>query len=430
MRMFSFYVNISVLQAFLSFKASGERRCLSIQNGYDARNINIIHVCGLAMISNTNAIRIQYFLYFGAMGVFLPFFNLYCLDIGFTGFQIGSLSAVRAAVLIIFSIFWGFLADRKGIRRPIYIFCSFISTALWALFLFTTDFRFMLAITIVYGAFYAPIISFLEAFAMDVLGKTKHRYGRTRAWGSIAFIAVVLILGRLIDRYTVGIVIALVLSVSTVQAIASTAMPRINARRPAAPHDPASLFSVHTVVFLLCAFLMLVSHGAYYGFFSIHLAQLGHGGSFIGLCWALASAAEVVVMINSPRLFAFFSFKRVLAASFAAATMRWGILYASQSSLVILASQLLHAVTYGAFHMAGILYMDQLAPESDKTLGQALNNAVTYGLGLTVGFFVSGALYEAGNTAPLFLFSAGTSLAGGVLFFGFYRCNETASRGS
>ncbi|MCB2146046.1 MAG: MFS transporter [Deltaproteobacteria bacterium] len=372
------------------------------------------------MTAEKTAIRIQYFLYFGAMGVFLPYFNLYCLHIGFSGFQIGSLSAVRSIVLIIFSILWGILADRKGLRRPIYILCSFASTALWALFLFTTDFRFMLVITVVYGAFYAPLISFLEAFAMDVLGKTKSRYGRTRAWGSVAFIAVVLILGKLIDRYSVGIVIALVLGISTAQAMAATTMPRIRSQRQVQPHDAVRLLSGPTLVFLLCAFLMLVSHGAYYGFFSIHLTQLGHGGSFIGVCWALASTAEVVVMINSSRLFARFSFKRVLAVSFAAAVMRWGILYVAQSAMVILASQLLHAVTYGAFHMAGILYMDQLAPVSEKTLGQALNNAVTYGLGLTVGFFVSGALYESGNTAPLFLLSAGVAFAGGLLFTGFH----------
>jgi PPP family 3-phenylpropionic acid transporter len=373
------------------------------------------------MISDKNAIRIQYFLYFGAMGVFLPFFNLYCLDIGFTGFQIGSLSAVRAAVLILFSIFWGLLADRRGLRRPIFILCSIVSTALWALFLFTTDFRFMLVITIVYGAFYAPIISFLEAFAMDVLGKTKRRYGRTRAWGSVAFIAVVIVVGKMIDRYDVGIVIALVLAISTLQAMASTTIPRIPSQRPGQPHEAVRLFSGNTVVFLICAFLMLVSHGAYYGFFSIHLAQLGHGGSFIGICWALASTAEVAVMINSHRLFTRFSFERVLAVSFAVAALRWGLLYVAESAAVILASQLLHAITYGAFHMAGILYMDQLAPTSDKTLGQALNNAVTYGLGLTVGFFVSGALYETGNSAVLFLFSAATALAGGILFAAFHR---------
>jgi MFS transporter, PPP family, 3-phenylpropionic acid transporter len=372
------------------------------------------------MITDKTTIRIQYFLYFGVMGAFLPYFNLYCLKIGFSGFQIGSLSAVRSIVLIVFSIFWGILADRRGIRRPIYILCSFISVGLWALFLFTTDFHLMLAITIAYGAFYAPLISFLEAFAMDVLGKTKNRYGQTRAWGSVAFIAVVLILGKSIDRYTVSIVIGLVLALSFVQALAALAMPRINAPHQAQPKDATRLLSTHTVVFLICAFLMLVSHGAYYGFFSIHLAQLGHGGGFIGICWALASTAEVVLMINSARLFARFSFKRVLAFSFMVATLRWCILYTAQSAMAILASQLLHAITYGAFHMAGILYMDQLAPSAAKTLGQALNNAVTYGLGLTVGFFVSGALYESVGSQPLFLFSAATALAGGVIFTGFH----------
>jgi PPP family 3-phenylpropionic acid transporter len=100
----------------------------------------------------------------------------------------------------------------------------------------------MLAITIVYGAFYAPIISFLEAFAMDVLGKTKHRYGRTRAWGSVAFITVVLVVGKVIDRYDVGIVIAVVLAISAAQAMAATRMPRIRSRRPRSPMMPFGCF--------------------------------------------------------------------------------------------------------------------------------------------------------------------------------------------
>ena len=350
----------------------------------------------------------------------MPYFNLYCLHIGFTGFQIGSLSAVRSIVLILFSIFWSVMADRKGLRRPIYILCSIVSTSLWTFFLFTTDFQVMMIITIVYGAFYAPIISFLEAFSMDVLGKSKKRYGRTRMWGSIAFIMVVILVGKLIDRYDVQIIIVLVLVISIGHAVAATIIPRVSSQRPKTSHDTSRLFSGPTVVFLLCAFLMLVSHGAYYGFFSIHLSELGIGGSFIGLCWALASCAEVVVMITSSRLFTRYSLKRVLAVSFAAATIRWCILYFAQTTIVILASQLLHAVTYGTFHMAGILYMDQLSPASKKTLGQAVNNAVTYGLGLTVGFFVSGALYKTGDSSKLFLFSACIALAGGMIFVGYH----------
>ena len=59
----------------------------------------------------------QYFLYFGTMGVHLPFFNLYCYKLDFSGFQIGTLSAMRSITLILFSILWSVLADRFHTRR-------------------------------------------------------------------------------------------------------------------------------------------------------------------------------------------------------------------------------------------------------------------------------------------------------------------------
>ena len=119
----------------------------------------------------------QYFLYFGIMGIFLPYFNLYCYHLDFTGFQIGTLSAIRSVALILFPLIWGALADRFQIRRPIYILCNFLSTVIWVFYLYTVDFFAMLVITVFYGIFYTPIISFLEAFTMDVLGKEKHNAG-------------------------------------------------------------------------------------------------------------------------------------------------------------------------------------------------------------------------------------------------------------
>jgi PPP family 3-phenylpropionic acid transporter len=78
----------------------------------------------------------------------------------------------------------------------------------------------------------------------------------------------------------------------------------------------------------------------------------------------------------------------------------------------------LHAVTYGAFHVASILYMDQLTPKDVKTFGQALNNAVTYGMGMMIGFFLNGYLYEIIGLRYLFLISSLAALAGGLLFRG------------
>ena len=359
----------------------------------------------------------QYFLYFGVLGIFLPYFNLYCYNLGFSGLQIGFLSGLRSVAMVIFPLIWGILADRLNIRRPIYIFCNFVSTAIWVLYLLTVEFWPMLIITAFYGMFYAPIISFLEAVTMDVLGAEKKGYGRIRVWGSVSFIVIVLMLGKIIDLYSVDIILVLILAGSLMLAVISAGIPSIQTpKKDILTPGAGSLLEKHVIIFLFCAFLMLVSHGAYYGFFSIHLAKMGYGSTFIGITWALASTAEILVMVKSDKIFSRFSLENVLFVSFLVAAVRWIILFFVESMPLILLSQILHAVTYGTFHMASILYIDQLAPEKSKTLGQAVNNALTYGLGLMVGFFVNGYVYEITGSFTLFLMSSLIALAGGLIF--------------
>jgi PPP family 3-phenylpropionic acid transporter len=71
--------------------------------------------------------------------------------------------------------------------------------------------------------------------------------------------------------------------------------------------------------------------------------------------------------------------------------------------------------------MASILYMDRLSPPGAKTVGQAVNNALTYGLGLMVGFFMNGFFFESIGAAGMFQVSAAIALAAGGLFAGFNR---------
>ena len=359
---------------------------------------------------------LQYLFYFGVFGIYLPYFNLYCYHIGFSGLQIGIISALRSVVLVVCALIWSVLADRFQRRRSIFIGCSLASAAAWSLYLTTDRFAPMLLITLIYGVFYAPLISFLEAFSMDVLGPRKRRYGTLRAWGSIGFIAVVLVMGQVLIHHPVQIILILILAGSTLQACCSLALPRPASGTPRPVwHGFNALFQPRLWLFLGGAFLMLVSHGAYYGFFSIHLEQSGHAPPFIAMAWALASMAEIVAMLRSEWLFERFSLAQVLVFSFAAATLRWILVWSANAPAAIVATQILHALTYGTFHMASILYIDTLMPPEAKTLGQALNNAVTYGLGLMVGFFLNGYLFEVLGARSLFLVSAGIALAGGAL---------------
>ncbi len=354
------------------------------------------------------------------MGIFLPYFNLYCYYIGFDGFQIGVLSALRSAVMVLLPLIWGALADRFQKRRPIYILCSFASAGMWVLYLFTADFLLILFITIGYTIFYAPLIAFLEALTVDVLGQARKSYGRVRVWGSIAFIVSVLVMGRVLDFYSINIILVLIFAGLILQALISIKVPDIKS----APKDILSsqrhfLSNPKIIIFLVSAFFMLVSHGSYYAFFSIHLERLGYEKTVIGLSWACASIAEIIVMLKSDSILERFSLEKVLLFSFITAALRWLILFLTPSFYIIFASQFLHAITYGAFHIASILYIDSLTPDTSKTLGQALNNALTYGLGLMVGFFVSGVLYERVGAFNMFLVSSLIALAAFAIFAGF-----------
>ncbi len=361
----------------------------------------------------------HYFLYFGILGIYLPYFNLYCYHLEFSGLQIGVLSALRTFSTALMPMVWGMLADKYNIRRPIFIACIIASTIIWSFYLLTTDFKLMLIITALYGIFYAPIISFLESFSMDLLGNRKSDYGHLRVWGSLSFILVVLGVGRLIDIYSAAIILILILGGAIAKSVISFAIPRVPAqKREKSFSASAKMFlNRRAITFLFCAFLMLVSHGTYYGFFSIHLEQLGYGGAFIGFAWALASISEISIMLGSARIFSRFAYENVLIFSFIIAALRWTVLAGAESAGLILITQLLHAFTYGSFHIASILYIDKLAPPEAKTLGQALNNAATYGLGIMVGFFVSGYLFEIIGAPNLFRICGALALAGGALLF-------------
>ena len=241
-----------------------------------------------------------------------------------------------------------------------------------------------------------------------------------RAWGSISFIIVVVGIGKIIDLYPIRIILLLILAGSALMAAISVRVPEVRKHQGKSFSKQIDAFlNRRVMVFLICGFLMLVSHGTYYGFFSIHLEKLGYGSTFIGASWALASTAEIMVMIASNRIFRRFSLVPVLFFSFMAAAIRWLALYYVRSPLLILMTQLLHAFSYGTFHMASILYIDLLTPIENKTLGQAVNNAVSYGAGLMVGFLISGYLYERLETAGLFLISSLIAAAGGGLMKGF-----------
>ena len=368
----------------------------------------------------------QYFIFFGVMGIVLPYFNLYCYHLNLSGLEIGIIGSTRSLLMIVCSLGWGIIADRYQNRRFLYIVCQFVYAVVSILFLYAHTFVEILCVTILASIFYSPLISFMEAFTMDLIGHNKHAYGPIRLWGSIQFIVMVLCVGALLNHFSYHIIIHMIVIGGFLQALVALAIPKTTQKVEVKRQSDFGVFKQsHVLIYLLGLFLMLFSHGTYYAFSSIHLEQMGASSNEIAIFWALGSISEIFVMLNSTRLFNRFRVESVLNFSFGVAALRWFLMFYSTSVIFSIMTQILHAVTYGAFHVAGILYMDRCMPNASKTTGQAVNNAIGYGLGIMAGTFLSGYLFELVGTYYAFLFSGLIAVgAGSFMWFARHRLME------
>ena len=355
---------------------------------------------------------------FGVMGVTLPYFNLYCYHMNLSGIEIGTLNATRSFLIILFSLIWGLLADRYQCRRLIYILCQFIGAVACTFFLMADTYISILFVTIIVAIFYAPLISFMEAFTMDLIGDNKHAYGTIRLWGSIQFIIMVLLVGELLNYFSYRVIIEIIVGGYLIQALVSVFIPKSTKMKNQTSKPALYVFKKpKVIVYLTSTFLMLASHGTYYAFSSIHLEQMGAGSNSISIYWALGTISEIFVMMNSRRIFNRFHVETVLIFSCAMAAIRWFVMFYTSSVSITIMSQLFHAATYGAYHVGGILYIDRCMPASTKTIGQSVNSAVSYGLGLMAGAFISGYLFEIVGTHKAFIFSSITAVSAGCLLW-------------
>ena len=247
----------------------------------------------------------------------------------------------------------------------------------------------------------------MEATTLELAERRGWQYGRIRVWGSLGFIVAALALGPIFDVVDIRYVLHAVLAALLANLAATAMIPDSEPQRSWRRADlRLALLRPRVLAFLVCGLLMQASHGGYFAFFSIVLEDAGFRRGAIGALWAVGVVAEMVTMVGSAFLLRRFGVAPVMTACLVAATVRWTI-YAQTTWLpAVLAGQLLHAFTFGAFHVAAVTGTFRLFPEKLRSSGQSLFSGFTYGAGNAVGFYTAGALFDWGGPGWSFGVSA------------------------
>ena len=167
------------------------------------------------------------------------------------------------------------------------------------------------------------------------------------------------------------------------------------------------------LAFFTVCFLVILSHGPYYTFYSIYLEQNGYSRSLIGQLWALGVLAEIVVFLFMHRFIPRFGLRLIIIISLLLSTLRWSLIGLFPDIITVLIfAQLLHAASFGTFHAAAIAWVHQHFIGKNQARGQALYSSIGFGAGGVLGSLTSGYLWESpGPTLTFLLAGISTLLA-------------------
>ena len=352
-----------------------------------------------------------FFLYFAYVGLVSPYASLFFLDRGFSVIEIAVLMSMLQITRIVGPFSWGWLSDYLSDRIGIIRFCACLAAVTFLCIFFLHSYIAFFIWMFVLHTILSSLMPLGESATVHALFKDNSfdkRYGRLRLWGSIGFIAMVLIAGELFQREGIELYPIVGAVVLTFLALVTFRLhePKMERRKMVKGELLIVLFNPDVRWFLLSGFFMIFAHAALYVFYSLYLADLGYDKFEIGLFWALGVAAEVIFFYFQSKVLSRLDAEVVLQLAFGIGVFRFILIAFFPFTWVLILAQLMHAATFGAHHSAATKLLQRWFTGSLQARGQALMATVSYGLGGTLGGLVAGWLWEATQPRNVFVMAA------------------------
>lgn len=304
---------------------------------------------------------------------------------------------------------WGWLADRAGATRVLRVVTT-LSAACGVALLWSADPVVTAAWLVGLSAVRTPAYPLVDALAVERLGAG---YGRTRAWGSGAFLVVGAVHGVLDGTFpAIAWWTAAALGVATVGATGG--LPPAGTRPVPADvawwRDPALRWLVGV------SGVHGVSLAVYDHLFALHVAALELPGWCQGLALATGVAAEIVVFRTSPRWFGRASPWTWLLVGVAAGIPRYLLSAVVVHPVGLALLQAFHGLHFGLFWLAATALFTSRAPPGRRNTVVALLPTSMFGLGPLVALVASSAFLSRTHETPaLLVAAAGVAGVGAVL---------------
>lgn len=341
----------------------------------------------LPRLLNSSAPGLRMALFFAVsvamLGVFIPFWPAWLEARGLSKVQIGHVVAAWAWARGIAGPLLAHLIDRGGARRTWILGLSAAAALSFAPLGLVSEFEAVLGLTILFGALHAQVIPLGENLILFESARLGFSYAGVRWFGSLSFLVVSVLTGRLLEGGHAERAYPLALGFLVLTHLAGWALPAAPRESvqpaPGAPRrSPLREIAVRRPLLAALAGIGVIqaAHAVYYAYSTLHWSAAGHSTTTIGWLWAEGVLAEIVLFmaVGAGRLRV--SERQLLALAVVGSLVRWPALALTTDLEWLIATQWLHALTFAAAHLAAMTYLSRTVDVELSTTAQSIYSSV------------------------------------------------------
>lgn len=353
-----------------------------------------------------------YLLSFAGLAIYGTYGSLYFQRRGVSKAELGVLSAIGAWLGTFVPLIWGVISDALRSRKIPLSVMYFGAAATFPLYWIWdgNSFAILCAITVAFTFFFSAAIPLTDAWTLEHLSRKGGDYGRLRSWGSVGYILPLLASLFILKKSSVTSADALFpvfvgfVGFRLLAAGFAVAMPD---DRPKGARPKLNLTALRAylhpfaLTFFFASFMGRFLFGPYYTYFSIYLDELGVADNIKGLYWVVAVGAEIALIASSRRLMQRYGEVALLLVGSGAMAVRMFLFAAMPPWYWLLFAQVLHALTFGATHVASMRIIHRITPEAFRASGLTLYSMVI-GVGGVLGGMLGGLWAESYGLGGLY----------------------------
>ncbi len=329
-----------------------------------------------------------------------------------TGTQNATAYATQALGAILAPFIIGLIADKYFSAQKILGILHLLGAALMYFASKAADFTGFYPLILSYMIIYMPTLALVNSVSFKQMLNPSKEFPPIRVFGTIGWIIAGLLIGWLDWEHKGSLSLTFVSAAmaSLILGLLSFALPDTPPAKKGQKTSVKDILGLDAIgllknrsylIFFLASVAICVPLAFYYNFTNEFLNEVGVKRA--AAIQSFGQFSELLFMIAMPFFFVRMGVKKMLAMGMIAWVLRY-ILFAYGNAgdyyWMLLAGIIIHGVCYDFFFVAGQIYTDNLAGERYKSSAQGFITLATYGVGMLIGFTISGPIVDKYQTPP------------------------------